>query len=113
MAPPGPCTQKFGAPLYAGAFLTDELLVLGGGGGKKSSGIANRCASVVRSRRARRARQGELTLTRRTRSLMVVKWADDVLSPDPVFTHNTGNEPPARCASAAGVAARQRVLKQT
>jgi len=36
--------QKFGAPLYAGAFLTDELLVLGGGGGKKSSGIPNRYA---------------------------------------------------------------------
>ena len=38
------CTQKFGAPLYAGVFLNDELLLLGGGGGKKSSGIANRCA---------------------------------------------------------------------
>jgi hypothetical protein len=50
MAPkaPPPCTQKFGAPLYAGAFLTDELLVLGGGGGKKSSGIANRCAGHTR-----------------------------------------------------------------
>ena len=49
MAPKAsPCTQKFGAPLYAGAFITDELLVLGGGGGKKSSGIANRCACCAR-----------------------------------------------------------------
>ena len=56
MAPAAPlrCMQKFGAPLYAGAFLTDELLVLGGGGGKKSSGIANRCAGHV-PRRAPRA----------------------------------------------------------
>ena len=58
MAPPGPCTQKFGMPLYAGAFLTDELLVLGGGGGKKSSGIANRCACVMLPRRARQLRRG-------------------------------------------------------
>ena len=41
-APQGVCSQKFGAPLYAGAFLNEELLVLGGGGGKKSSGIPNR-----------------------------------------------------------------------
>ena len=58
MAPPGPCTQKFGMPLYAGAFLTDELLVLGGGVGKKSSGIANRCACVMLPRRARQLRRG-------------------------------------------------------
>ena len=50
MAPkaPPPCLQKFGAPLYTGAFLTEELLVLGGGGGKKSSGIPNRCAPALR-----------------------------------------------------------------
>ena len=64
MAPkaPPPCTQKFGAPLYAGAFLTDELLVLGGGGGKKSSGIANRCVGVGAARAARAV--NELTPTR-------------------------------------------------
>ena len=105
MAPkPSPCTQKFGAPLYAGAFLTDELLVLGGGGGKKSSGIANRCAG-------RAARVVSSSSHPRcsffARSLMVAKWADGVLSPDPVFTHNTGDEPPERCAAAAGARAPQ------
>ena len=38
---------------------------------------------------------------------MVAKWADGVLSPDPVFTHNTGDEPPERCAAAAGARAPQ------
>jgi hypothetical protein len=108
MAPKAsPCTQKFGAPLYAGAFLTDELLVLGGGGGKKSSGIANRCARGL----AARVLSCNSPLLVLARSLMVAKWADGVLSPDPVFTHNTGDEPPERCAAAACARAPQ--LTQT
>ena len=66
-------THKFGAPLYCSAWLSEELLVFGGGGGKKSSGIANR--------------------------LVVAKWADGALSPEPVVTFSTGPETPQRCVA--------------
>ena len=38
-----PPSQKYGAPLYAVAWLSPEVLFIAGGGGKKSSGIKNRC----------------------------------------------------------------------
>lgn len=84
-----PCSQKFGAPLYAGAFLTDELLVLGGGGGKKSSGIPNRCGRLQRA-------APELTAS--PCRLLVARWAAGVLEPEPVFTLST-TAPPERCVS--------------
>jgi len=43
---PPPAT-KYGAPLYAVAWPTQELLFIAGGGGKKSSGIKNRCLSLL------------------------------------------------------------------
>jgi len=72
MAPPKQCSQKYGAPLYAAIFLTDELLVVGGGGGKKSSGIPNH--------------------------LVVARWARGELQPEPVCTYKTCAEPPQRLA---------------
>ena len=44
-----PPSQKYGAPLYAVAWPTQELLFVAGGGGKKSSGIKNRCNSLPRN----------------------------------------------------------------
>lgn len=63
-------SRKFGAPLYCGVFLNEELLVTGGGGGKKSSGIANR--------------------------LVVAKWAAGELAAEPLCVFDTGLEPPQR-----------------
>lgn len=40
-----PPSQKYGAPLYAAAWPSDNLLFIAGGGGKKSSGMKNRCDS--------------------------------------------------------------------
>ena len=44
-----PFSQKYGAPLYAVAWPTQELLFVAGGGGKKSSGIKNRCTCLPSS----------------------------------------------------------------
>ena len=40
--PPAPNVKKFGAPLYASAWIDDRVALVAGGGGKKSSGIPNR-----------------------------------------------------------------------
>ena len=40
--PPAPNVKKFGAPLYASAWIDDRVPLVAGGGGKKSSGIPNR-----------------------------------------------------------------------
>jgi hypothetical protein len=96
---PSVCTQKFGAPLYAGTFLTEELLVLGGGGGKKSSGIPNRCGgcSAAGPCAAPLPVVAPLLTACCPCRLLVAKWADGVLSAEPVFTHVTGDAPPERC----------------
>lgn len=38
-----PPSQKYGAPLYAAAWPSANLVFVAGGGGKKSSGMKNRC----------------------------------------------------------------------
>ena len=40
--PSAPNVKKFGAPLYASAWIDDRVALVASGGGKKSSGIPNR-----------------------------------------------------------------------